>query len=158
MKKAISIRKLEPTEKDLILKIANWYYEEWNTPIEKTIRRLSTQAKDDLFFQLILTRENKPIATGGLCNNVNILNVHPQLNKFGPWVALLYTDKDYRGQGYGEALLRQIESCAIDSGLVKIYLYTFTAEALYKRCGWKVTDQVVYKNQETVIMEKELLK
>ncbi len=157
MGEAINIRKLEPTEKDLILKIAEWYHEEWQTPIEKTLQILGNQVDDDLIFQLILMKDNKLIATGGLCNNANILNFHAKLHVFGPWVALLYTDKHYRRLGYGEKLLHQIELKAKDNNLKKIYLYTFTAERLYIRCGWRTIDKVEYKNHETVIMEKEML-
>jgi GNAT superfamily N-acetyltransferase len=150
----ITITKLDPTDKDLILKIANWYYEEWNTPIEKTIRRLTNQPNGDVLFQLVLAKDNEVVATGGLCNNVNILKVHEKLRKFKPWLALLYTAKDYRNQGLGKMLLEQIERCAKEEKLSKIYLYTFTAESLYRRCGWKQIDRVHYKGHDTVVMEK----
>ena len=80
----------------------------------------------------------------------------PELATFKPWVALLYTDKDYRNQGLGRLLLEQLEHCAQESKLSKIYLYTFTAESLYRRCGWKQIERVVYKDKDTVVMEKEL--
>ena len=59
-------------------------------------------------------------------------------------------------KGFGTMLLNQIEHCAKERGLTKIYLYTFTAESLYRRCGWKELDRVMYKDHDTVIMEKML--
>ena len=41
-------------------------------------------------------------------------------------------------------------------GLPAIYLYTFTAESLYTKCGWKTIDKVSYKGYGTVIMQKEI--
>jgi GNAT superfamily N-acetyltransferase len=156
MKQNVTIRKLDASEDELILKIANWYFEEWDTPIEKTVQRLKSQPNDDTLFQLVLSVENKVVATGGLCNNVNILNVHQELGKFKPWLALLYTEKNSRNNGLGKILLEQIEKCASEEKLTDIYLYTFTAESLYKRSGWIEINSVNYKNHRTVIMKKEL--
>ncbi len=152
----ILIRKLAPVEKDFILQVAHWYHGEWNTPVDKIVERLTMQPADDVLFQLVLTSGDKLIATGGLCNKVNILNVHPKLGQYGPWVTMLYTHGDYRKKGFGEALLQQLETNACDLGIRKIYLYTFTAEALYKRCGWQAIDRVTYKEHDTVVMEKIL--
>jgi GNAT superfamily N-acetyltransferase len=156
MNRNIKISKLDPTAQELIQKIANWYFNEWNTPIEKTISRLSNQPGHDTIFQLVLALENEVVATGGLCNTVNIYHVHPKLKAYKPWVALLYTQEDYRNRGYGELLLNQIEDSAKEIGLTKIYLYTFTAESLYRRCGWREIDRVSYKGHDTVVMEKKL--
>lgn len=156
MEKQITVRKLKSAEMDLIVKIAKWYFDEWHTPIDKTIHRLANQPNDDVLFQLVLIKENKLVATGGLCNNVNIFHVHPKFKKFKPWVALLYTDEPYRNQGLGKMLLEKIEQCAKETGLTKIYLYTFTAESLYRRSGWRQVERVQYKNHDTVVMEKEI--
>ena len=151
-----TIHQLNAADQQSILKIANWYNDEWNTPLEKTIHRLSNQPNKDVLFQLILSNNNQVVATGGLCYQVNLLNVHPAYGKLGPWVALLYTDKEHRNQGHGKRLLEQIEQHARDCGLDKIYLYTFTAVALYKRSGWITIATVNYKEHDTVVMEKTI--
>ena len=156
MASEILINKLDPTDKDLGLKIANWYFDEWNTSIDKTIHRLTNQPNEDVLFQLVLSKENKVIATGGLCNNVSILKEYDKFKKFKPWVALLYTEKNYRNQGLGKVLLEQIEWLAKENNLTKIYVYTFTAESLYKRCGWTQIERVNYKDHDTVVMEKDI--
>jgi GNAT superfamily N-acetyltransferase len=153
---AISIRKLDSTDEETILKIARWYLEEWNIPTDKTIQRLKNQPSEDIIFQLVLYENNKAVATGGLYNQVGVLQVHEHLKKYGPWVAVLYVDKSHRNNGLGEMLLNEIEQCARKNNRTKIYLYTFTAEALYKRCGWKEIERVVYKGHDTVVMEKDL--
>ena len=125
---SILIRKLAPAVKDIILQVAHWYHREWNTPADKTVERLTIHPVDDVVFQLVLTSGNKLIATAGLCNKVNISNVRPKLGQYGPCVTMLYTHKDYRKKGFGEALLPQLETNASDLSIRKIYLYTFTAE------------------------------
>lgn len=156
LQKKINISVLDSKDKDQILKIANWYYDEWGTPIGKTIDRLSNQPSADVLFQLILTVGKEVIATGCVCFDVNILNINEHLNKFKPWVGLLYTNNQYRNKGYGKLLLDELEQKAKEYHFSKIYLYTFTAESLYIKNGWKQIDQVNYKDHETVIMEKKL--
>lgn len=152
----IKIEKLDPSDEDLIRKIAQWYFDEWNTSIEKTSRRLSNQPSEDTLLQLVLSSNQQVVATGGLCNNVNIYKEHPKLKRFGPWIGLLYTQTEYRNKGLGSILLKGIERYAITKDLNKIYLYTFTAESLYQRLGWKEIDRVMYKDHETIVMEKFL--
>lgn len=152
----IGIRPLDPSEENFIQKIAQWSHEEWGTPPEKTFNRLGTQPNSDIVFHLVLCKDGQLISTGGLYHEVNILNQYPHLRAVGPWVAVLYTDKDNRGQGFGEMLLGEIEKRASEHGFRKIYLYTATAERLYKRCGWKNIGRLEYKNMETVLMEKEI--
>ena len=116
----------------------------------------TNQPNEDVLFQIVLSKENKVIATGGLCNNVGILKDYEKFNKFKPWVALLYTEKSYRNKGLGKLLLEQIEWLAKENKLSKIYVYTFTAESLYSRCGWTQIERVNYKDHDTVVMQKDL--
>lgn len=156
MKPELKIHKLDSGDRECILKIANWYKDEWNTPVEKTIKRLSNQPNEDILFQLVVRKQGQEIATGGLCHEVNLHNVYPEFKKFGPWVALLYTEREYRNQGIGKILLEHIELQAGACKLDKIYLYTFTAESLYRRSGWQSIKKIKYKNNDTLIMEKEI--
>lgn len=152
----IKIDELDGSDKDSIIKIANWYFNEWSTPIDKTIRRLTNQPNDDVLLQLVLSINNKVVATGGVCYNVNIFNVHSWLSKYKPWLGLFYTEKNYRNKGLGKMLLEHIELRSKEKGLDKLFLYTFTAEPFYKRNGWKKIDEVIYKGYNTAVMEKQL--
>jgi len=156
MSDEITIGTLDPREEELIRKIARWYLDEWDAPIERSVERLSSQPDENTLFQLVLRLDGKAVATGGLCNEVNMYNVHPRFREYRPWVGLLYTHEAYRGRGFGEMLLKEIERRAKELGFARIYLYTFTAESLYKRCGWTVMDRVPYKGHETAVMEKSI--
>lgn len=150
----LTIQKLNPADQIAIAQISEWYFAEWNTPLEKTRRRLRQPSEKTTLFQITLSLNTELIATGGLANEVNIFKVHPQFNTLGPWIALLYTAPAHRGQGYGQKLLEAIEQEAQAAGIEQLYLYTYTAEAFYRRSGWTPIDRVIYKNQDTVVMKK----
>lgn len=155
--KPFQIEKLLPSDEETILKIADWYFEEWETPLNKTINRLSGSEDGGLYFQLVAKHKGEVVATGGLSDIVNLQNVYPEYKNYGPWVALLYTSPKFRNQGIGAALLKQIEEEAVRLHFEKIYLYTFTAEPLYRKSGWQPIQRVRYKNHDTVVMEKEIV-
>jgi len=151
-----TIDTLKPTDKNFIDTIAEWYFLEWNMPIESTIQRLSDLPNQDTIFHLIVTLEDKLIATGGLRNNVNILKVYSEFEKYKPWVASLYTQKEYRNAGLGQILLKSVEQTAKGIGLEQIYLYTFSAEGFYLKRGWTEIHTVDYRNQDTIVMHKSI--
>ena len=148
--------KVQSNNDGLIEIISNWYLDEWKIPIDYTHQRLTNIPNNDVIFQLILLKDDEPIATGGLYNKVSLLNVHPKFKKFSPWIALLYTTKKKRNLGFGELLLRKIEDTSKEIGFKLIYLHTFTAEKLYLKNNWKPIERVPYKDHVTVVMKKEL--
>lgn len=152
----IAVYDLDSSNKEQIKIIADWYFKEWGTPIERTFSRLKNQPGKDLLFQLIALKESRLLATAGLGNQVGLLKVYGKFNHLKPWLALLYTEEDYRKQGIGKLLIDETERKAKALNLSTIYLYTFTAESLYTKCGWEKIDMVQYKGHDTVIMKKEL--
>ena len=156
MKNGISFHKVRSNENDVVELIADWYLKEWNIPVERTHRRLTNLPNDDVIFQLLLLKDNEPVATGGLYHKVGLLNVHPKFLKFKPWVALLLTTEKNRNQGFGEKLLFKIEDISHELGFKELYLHTFTAEKLYLRNSWKPFDRVEYKGHITAVMKKEI--
>lgn len=156
MGKLITITLINPNETEVIRQIAEWYEDEWGTPAEKNIQRLTTHPNKDIIFHLKLSINGEVVASGGLWNTVNIYNFHENLKRYRPWIAALYTLEPFRGRGLGSLLLEHIEQRALELGLENLYLYTFTAEDLYHRHGWVQIDTVEYKGQETAVMEKQL--
>lgn len=150
----IQFRHTNSLDRDAILEIAGWYSEEWNAPLKKILAQLS--GSDDVILHLAAMLNDEVVAAGGLYNEVNLFKVRERFRKYKPWIGLLYTKKSYRDRGIGTRLLNRIEADAGKRGLDRIYLYTFTAESLYRRCGWKVIDRVPYKGHETAVMEKRL--
>ncbi|MDN5200229.1 GNAT family N-acetyltransferase [Fulvivirgaceae bacterium BMA10] len=157
-KNNIDIKKIDPQDKPLMELIASWYYKEWSIPIDNTLKSLNEFKKQGFPFQLVIKENNIPVATatGGLYRKVGLHHVFPQYQKYGPWIALLYTIPEKRGQGLGAVLCKSIEEMALELEFKKIYLYTFTAERLYLRLNWQPIKRIVYRAHDTVIMKKEL--
>jgi len=150
------IEKLRTKDHLNIEKIAKWYFDEWETPLDKTIQRLSNPNNPNVYCQMVARFNNELVSTAGLYQDVNLLKVYPQYQSLGPWIGLLYTLPKYRKQGLGTSVLNALEKEAIKLKLQKIYLYTFTAETLYKKAGWMSIERLRYKGQDTVIMGKAL--
>lgn len=151
-----SILKLTASDQDLIARLADWYWQEWQVPKETTLARLSAHPNDDVLFQLVLTLEGVPAASGGLYRNVGLLKVYPDYKRMGPWVAQVYTDPIFRNQGLGALLLKEIELKGASLGYKELYLYTNSAERLYERNGWVTFDRVMYRDKDTAVMRKRI--
>lgn len=135
----------------LIDTISRWYKEEWGQMPQTTVK-LVVKA-----FQLIAMEKGIPIGTAGLYREVNLLNVYPQFRKYGPWLGMLYVIPEKRLMGIGTLLSKRIEQQAKAQGHKTIYLYTFTAEQMYKKLAWTELKRVIYKSHDTVIMYKNLV-
>jgi N-acetylglutamate synthase-like GNAT family acetyltransferase len=148
---------LKPNDEPLFQLIANWYFSEWNIPIEKTIQRLETITTDHSQFQIVLTLDSVPISTGGLYNHVGLIDKEPRFNVYKNWLALVYTIPNKRHQGYGAILCEHLQNHSKNLGLDAIYLFTDTAEQLYKRLGWTEMERLNIGERNMVVMKKDLL-
>ena len=89
-----------------------------------------------------MTLDNIPIATGGLYNHVGLLDREPRLKIYKNWLALVYTKPDNRGKGLGALICGHIQDYSKDLGLKELYLFTHTAENLYKRLSWQQIERL----------------
>ncbi len=152
----ISFAHLSPTDAATIKLIAHWYLNEWSIPPKDTIQSLSNFPKTGLPFQVMMSLDGKPVATGGVYTKVNLLKVEPRFEVYGPWLAVIYTSKGHRQKGLGTLLCEKIEEMAIAIGVKEMFLYTQTAESMYKKLGWKEMERIEYKGKDTVVMRRIL--
>jgi len=152
----ISFQQVLADDKILIELIAGWYLREWKMPVEVTIQRLLNFKPDEIPFQMIMATDDAPVATGGLYNHVGLLDREPRFKIYGPWLALVYTTEENRNMGYGTLLCQKIQDISKSMGLKEIYLYTNTAEKLYKRLGWSAFERVTIQDRDIVVMKIEL--
>lgn len=152
----ILFEKIKPKDAELIKLIADWYLKEWHIPAETTIQKLSIPTTEAVPFQIIMSINNLPIATGGLYHHAALLEREPKFNIYGPWLALVYTTTENRNKGYGALLCEKIEELAKELKLKEIYLFTHTAESLYIRLGWTPFERLAIKDRNIVVMKKEL--
>ncbi|HRP91224.1 MAG TPA: GNAT family N-acetyltransferase [Edaphocola sp.] len=147
---------IQPDDKENIELIADWYLSEWNIPIQTTIEKTKKLSVDNYEFQILMTLDNKPIATGGLYNHVGLLDKVPRLKIYKNWLALVYTKPDSRGKGLGALICNNIQDYSRELGLKDIYLFTHTAENLYKRLDWQQLERLALGGKDIVVMKKEL--
>jgi GNAT superfamily N-acetyltransferase len=147
---------VKPDDNKNIELIAEWYLNEWNIPIQTTIDKIKNLSTDNCEFQILMILGNKPIATGGLYNHVGLIDKEPRLKIFKNWLALVYTTPENRGKGLGALICRHIQTHSKDIGLNEIYLFTHTAENLYKRLEWQQLERIALGGKDIVVMKKEL--
>ena len=73
-----------------------------------------------------------------------------------PWVAGFYVLPDYRRRSIGTRLLQPVIEAARGNGAAKLYLYTHTAESLYRRLGWRLMERFPLDGKDFALMVKAL--
>lgn len=136
--------------------IAEWYASEWKIPRETSVEKLTQLPFGDHQFQVMLLLNEVPVASGGIYNHVGIVDKVPRLNAHKHWLALVYTLPEYRQQGYGAMLCNYIEEHARFLGLKELYLFTHTAENLYRRLGWEQAERLQAGDRDIAVMRKNL--
>lgn len=156
MMAAIKYQIIQPDDNENIKLIADWYLSEWKIPIETTINKTKNLSIDNFEFQILMTIDGQPIATGGIYNHVGLLDKEPRLKIYKNWLALVYTLPDYRGKGLGALICNYIQNHAKNLGLKEMYLFTHTAESLYKRLAWQQLERLYLGEKDIVVMKKVL--
>ena len=152
----INIEILKPNDQISFQLIAKWYFNEWKIPINTTIQRLQSITSDISQFQVLMTLDSNPIATGGLYNHVGLLDKEPRLKVHKHWLALVYTNPKNRHKGYGALVCNFIQNRSKQIGVDTMYLYTDTAERLYTRLGWTVMEKIIFGERNITVMSKKL--
>ena len=152
----IDYKRITSADTELMSLIADWYFTEWNIDKAITIERLNNFPDTGVPFQVVMTLDGLPIATGGVYDHVGLLDAVPRLKAFQPWLALVYSLPEHRGNGYGAMLCEEIQASAKANGTKALFLFTHTAESLYKRLGWEQLERIALKGKDIAIMKKEL--
>lgn len=147
---------IRPDDDKNIELIAKWYLSEWNIAARTTIEKIKNLSAENYEFQVLMTLDNKPVATGGLYNHVGLLDKVPRLKIYKNWLALVYTTPKNRNQGLGASICTHIQNHAKALGLKEIHLFTHTAENLYKRLEWHQLERFALGDKDIVVMQKEL--
>lgn len=152
-----SFHLLKEDDKNLIDFIAGCYLEAWNVPIDKTSARLKQIITDADQFQLVMLVDEHPVATGGLYTHVSLQDHVPHFKDLKYWLGMVYTAKPARHKGYGASICLEIERIAAEQGVDTMYLFTDTAEQLYSKLGWGITEKVVMGPRMVTVMQKQLI-
>ncbi|MEP6949814.1 MAG: hypothetical protein ABI863_11090 [Ginsengibacter sp.] len=152
----IKFQIVQPGDNTIIQFIADRYLSEWNIPKDKTIERLQSFTGNDFQFQVLMTLDSIPIATGGLYNHVGLLDKEPRFRIYENWLALVYAIPGMRHRGFGALICAYINDYSKTLGVKEMYLYTDTAERLYTRLGWNQLERLSLGERNIVVMKKDL--
>lgn len=120
---------------DLAPIVATWLVAEFGHPGGKTVEELTVKilapplGPEESF---VLLEQGRPVGTASL--------THDDLasrRDLTPWLAGVYVEPAWRGRGYATALVRRVEAFAAAASVPALWLYTWTAEPLYARLGWR---------------------
>lgn len=156
MENRIRFQRVRPEDEKSIALIAGWYAAEWKIPESVTVGKLQGFPAEGTPFQLLLTRDDRPLATGGIHARVGLIDKEPRFGVFKNWLALLHTVPESRGQGLGSRLCEALAAQAKESGLLELHLFTHTAEGLYRRLGWQEVERLEINDRQIVVMRLEL--
>jgi hypothetical protein len=152
----IDFRILNPEDQQTFHLIADWYLNEWKIPKERSLQRLKEITTDKEQMQVLMSIDRTPIATCGIYNYVSLLEKEPRFKIFKHWLALVYTIPPQRHKGYGALICNYIQEQSRSIGMDKLYLFTDSAESLYKRLGWEELERVSFGERKVVVMQKQL--
>src|SRR5262245_42976906 len=91
----------------------------------------------------------------GICLLV-LHELEPAHDDLSPWLASLYVDPEFRGQGVARRLVSAIEDHARRQGVARLYLYTGDAEDFYRKCGWAVVERFATGHFALALMTRNL--
>lgn len=83
------------------------------------------------------------------------MDTRPDLD---PWLGGLFVIPEWRHRGVGTLLMHRATEEARRLSVSRLYLWTHTAEALYRKLGWQVVERTNYFDKEAVVMQIDLKK
>ena len=81
------------------------------------------------------------------------MDTRPDLD---PWLGGLFVLPKWRNRGVGTTLMRRATEEACRLNVLRLYLWTHTAEGLYHKLGWQVVERTNYFGKEAVVMQIDL--
>ena len=80
----------------------------------------------------------------------------PGFEHLNPWLATLLVLPEHRGRGVGAFLVREAERYARDAGHSEMYLFTESADGLFRHMGWLEMAKTTANGHEVRIFRREL--
>jgi GNAT superfamily N-acetyltransferase len=141
---------------DLVPVVARWAHEEFWARLGKTfeeIERLFTPVTRTTWLPRTFVLMEDEIPVGMASITEHDLETRPQ---WTPWLTAVVVDRDARGRGHSRTLVRLIEDFARENAVEILWLYTWSAEALYAKLGWRAVERLQHNGREVAVMSRTL--
>jgi GNAT superfamily N-acetyltransferase len=142
---------------DLVPIVSRWAHEEFwarvGKSLEETQQAFTPVPRETWLPRTFVLLEGERPA--GMASAVaHDLESRPQ---WTPWLASVVVDRAARGRGHSRRLVRFIEGFARENGVETLWLYTWSAEGLYAKLGWRPVERLEQNGREVTVMNRSLL-
>ena len=145
--------------------LARWSWEEWQEIYQQREQTLADCLKnyrertntDRLPLTLVAVRAGLAVNCRELVGMVSLkyhdMDTRPDLD---PWLGALLVLPEWRNRGVGTMLMHRATEEARRLKVPRLYLWTHSAEGLYRKLGWQVVERSDYCGKEAVVMQVDL--
>lgn len=143
---------------ELVPQVISWWHTVWADRMGSDLERASEQlraslSKDTLPIHLLVSHNGEAIGSAAL-KEQELEELFPD-NKY--WLGSVFVAEKHRGGGVASAITLEIVKLARAMELPHLYLQTLDLDGgLYSRLGWIPLQQFDFKQQQTLLMKKEL--
>ena len=144
--------------KTTIPTIAKWYFEEWGylmkeNSLDEVEQNLHAYLNSDKIPLIILAKEGE-VVLGVAQLKFHEMDIYPEKEH---WLGGVYVANEYRGNKIAEKIILEVISTAKKLGVHKLHLQTEDLSGgLYSRLGWEPIEQVNYRGNNVLVMEKTI--
>jgi N-acetylglutamate synthase-like GNAT family acetyltransferase len=132
--------------------LAAWHHHQWSSlnpdgSLEKRIAKMQDYLSDDFVPSTLIAKTDKLLGSAAIVEND--MDTKPELT---PWLASVFVAPQYRNQGIGSRLVKQLMQQAKQTGIEAIYLFTPDQVNFYQKLGWEVFSSEEYRGHSVTIM------
>jgi N-acetylglutamate synthase-like GNAT family acetyltransferase len=138
--------------------VARWLFEEWGrldagSSCEKTCATISESCNRDRAPLMILAIEGNSVVGCAALKPHEMVSIFPN---YEPWLGSVYVHPEHRNRGLGSQLTMKVVDIATSIGVKQLFLQTVRLDGgLYARLGWTPMEQVRYRGEDVLVMEKK---
>jgi GNAT superfamily N-acetyltransferase len=144
---------------EFLEEIARLSWKEWQEVYQRRNQTLADSLKN---YRERMNTDRLPLTLVALHNGQLIgmvslkfhdMDTRPDLD---PWLGGLLVLPEWRKRGVGTMLMRRAMEEARRLKVPRLYLWTSSAEALYRKLGWQVLERTEYYGKEAVVMQRDI--
>jgi GNAT superfamily N-acetyltransferase len=144
---------------ELVDELARLSWKEWQDVYQQRDQTLEHCLKN---YQERMNTDRLPLTFVALHRNELVgmvslkfhdMDTRPDLD---PWLGGLLVLPEWRNRGVGTMLMHRATEEARKLNVSQLYLWTPSAERLYRKLGWQVVERTKYFGKEAVVMQRRL--
>ena len=143
---------------EIIPTVATWYVEEWGhlegvRNLPNMIEELRDYLNKDKMPLMVVALEGGEVL-GVAQLKFREMDIYPEKEH---WLGGVYVSRRYRGNKIARKIIAEVVSIAEKLGVDELYLQTVRLDGgLYVTLGWNPLEQVEYRGEQVLVMERKL--